>query len=150
MVFLHKLLARLGVQTDTYKSALFCAEHPAHIVIRTDLHDATGQAHYSFERSRERNTVCAITGETVFFARGKQKLYVALGKTEMDVKIEKALYVHTQARRRRKKYKRGVSVYHVIFDAVSGGAYRFRYHVDKQELELLYENGDDHKLYTFS
>ncbi len=150
MFFLHKLLFRLGIESDTYKVERFKAAHPAYIVIDTKLYNATGDAHYLGEKRREYRTVCAVTGKTVFFARKKQKLYVALGKTEMDMQIENNMYEKSSTSNRSEKYAQGISVHHINFDAVREGSYRFRFHADRQAPELVYDCGDSHKIYTFS
>ncbi len=144
MFFLHKLLAKLGYQTNTYKIDIFKSEHPQYIVINTKLYDATGKMPDLLDYSKlNEYRISNITGQGIFFAKNKQKVYITVGKTEINLHIDL----------KRRGYRHGNTFsmsYRFVFDAEAGAAYRFRLDSEKNKLEIIYEHGDKHKIYTVS
>lgn len=151
MFLLHKLLAKLGYQTDTYKNEIFKAQYPQHIVISTKVYDSLGRTHDFMDYSWKEYRIADINGQGIFFAKGKQKVYMAVGKAEMHIQIDEFTVTRTASDHCGMQYTREASLpYHVVFDAVASGVYRFRFNSEKHELEIVYERGDEHKIYTFS
>ncbi len=151
MFLLHNLLAKFGHQTETYKAEIFKSQHPHHIAISTKVYDATGTTHDFMDYSWKEYRISDINGQGVFFVRNKQKVYVEVGKVEMNIQIDEYSVSHTTSEHRGMRYIHECSLtYHAVFDAVANAAFRFRFNRDKHEFEIVYERGDEHKIYTFS
>ncbi len=150
MFLLHHLLSKFGYQTETYKAEIFKSEHPHHIAISTKIYDAIGKTHDRMDYSWKKHLISDIKGQGVFFARSKQKVYVEVGKVEMNIQIDEYTVGHTASKHRGMRCIHECSpTYHVVFDAVANAAYRFRFNSDKHEFEIVYEQGDEHKIYSF-
>ncbi len=152
MLFVHNLLAKLGFQTERYKAEIFKSKHPGFIILSTCVNDAMGRPSYDLmDYSWKEYIVSSIEGEGVFFARGKQEAYVAVGKAEFDLQLDEYVKRHTTSKYSGlKRVLDSSSRYRVAFDAVMGGTYRIRFHSDRHELEIVYERGEEHKIYKFS
>ncbi len=151
MFLLHNLLAKFGHQTETYKAEIFKSQHPHHITISTKVYDAMGTTHDFMDYSWKKHLISDIKGQGVFFARNKQKVYVEVGKVEMYIQMDEYTVSHTASEHRGMRYIHECSLtYHAVFDAVANAAFRFRFNNDKHEFEIVYERGDEHKIYTFS
>ncbi len=150
MFLYHKLLAKFGYQTETYKAEIFKSKYPHHLVIGTTVYDAMGKTHDFMDYSWKEYRISDINGQGVFFARNKQKVYVEVGKVELNIQIDEYSVRHTSSEHRGIRYIHECSlIYHVVFDAVANAIYRFRFNSDKHEFEIVSERGDEHKIYTF-
>ncbi len=146
---IHNLFARLGYQTTAYKVEQFKAEHPEHIVIDLHLNSGSGRRRGYLDEEWKKFFISKITGNNLFSALSMNKVYISVGNAEMDIEVSE--YTVDLNRSRRNEFEYNFSLrYHVIFDAIHDGEYRFRYDGDKHILELVYERGDEHKIYTFT
>ncbi len=85
MFALHQFLANIGFETETYKTEVFKSEHPQYLVIDTCLQDALGED----ESVPQLFRMAKITGKGVYFARSKHKVYVAAGKADMRIRVDR-------------------------------------------------------------
>ncbi len=150
MLLFHKLLAKLGLQTKTYKIEKFKSEHPQYIVMSTFVNDAIGQdsdCGYEWKEYK----ISKFEGNDVLFLKGKNQAYIAAGRVEALVQMDEYIISHILSHNGRHSATLNTSYqYHIVFDASSGGKYRIRFSGDKHELEIVYERGDEYKIYTFS
>ncbi len=145
MLFLHKLLAKLGIQTETYKIELFKAEHSRYVVMSTVVHNTVGDITYSDVSYR----IPKIIGEGVLFAKKRKEAYLAVGRAEMDLYFNEYTVRHSSSGYGPTYVLDASSMYRVAFNVVSGATYRIRFNGDKRELEIVYERGDEHEIYTY-
>ncbi len=73
MFLLHKLLAKLGCQIETYKTEIFKSKYPKHVIISTKVYDAMGITHGLMDYSWKEYRIANINGQGVYSSLATSK-----------------------------------------------------------------------------
>ncbi len=143
MLWLHKLLAKIGWQTDRYKIEKFKAEHPLHVVVDTHPYDVLDND------NEKRYKISSIDGDGVLFIKGKRQAYIEQGRAEFDIQVDQYRISYMSSRRHCNYIFETFYRFRVTLD-VTDGLYRFRFDDGKNELQIVLEQGEKYKIYSFS